>query len=227
MRFRLVPAAAAAVFALITVVPGYSANQRFGAATLGRSSSKVLYQTAWKGGVSGWARGGGRWTVRSGILSYSGDDVSALVVPYRLNRRNYSVEASIRLVTWKDTGISESHGFGILVRAKPGVDPSGDTAGLMAGIGRGFLGCDGVYSQSVVATADTDLTSLRTQNKAFLPKHTWHLYRADVRGDTITLSIDGRVVNTVTTKQFAASVGIGLFSLSTQLDVKDFRVLDL
>jgi hypothetical protein len=130
----------------------------------------------------------------------------------------------MRLMAWRETGISESHGLGLLIRARGPVDPTGDTAGLMAGLGKGFVGCDGVHSNALVATADTDLNAVAQDSRPFSAGHAWHTVRVEVRGNTIRLLIDGRLRTSTTTKQFAGATSIGLFSLSARIQVKNFSV---
>jgi thiol-disulfide isomerase/thioredoxin len=110
----------------------------------------TLYQASWSRGLTGWTHGGPAWTTGGGKLSYSGADASSLLAPVTIAGGSYAVQATIRMLAWKDTGVSENHGFGIRVRSRGAVDPTTGTAGLMVGIGRGFMGCDGVYSQAVV-----------------------------------------------------------------------------
>jgi hypothetical protein len=127
-------------------------------------------------------------------------------------------------VAWKNSGISENNGFGLLLRARGATDPSESTAGLMAGVGKGYMGCDGVYSQAVVATADTDLESLKTTNARFHPGPGWHVYGVAVHGNVIALSIDGKTLTTVTSSRMRGGTHVGLFSLGSQINVKNFTV---
>jgi hypothetical protein len=209
-------------FALAAMVLSASA---FTAAHAG--APRVLYQASWTHTMSGWRHSSGGWTDQRGILTYNGESASVLVAPFRAPATPYAVEATVRVLGWRQTGISESHGMGVLVRARGLVDPIGDTAGIMAGIGQGFVGCDGLHTQPVIATADTDLTSLNQDSKAFLPKRAWHVYRVEVRGTTLTLLIDGHLRTKVATKQFAGASSVGIFSLSTGIQVRNFRVLQL
>jgi hypothetical protein len=191
------------------------------------SNSKVLFKTTWVSAQRGWTPAGGAWKQSGGHLAYRGDAAAVLVAPYRVTRKNYAVEAAIRLVTWTNAGISENNGFGILLRAKSAVDPQVDTAGLLAGVGKGFMGCDGSYSQAVVATADVDLQSLKPKNDRFHPGSGWHRYRVQVRGNAIALVIDGHLYTSVTTARSASATRIGLFSLQSRIEVKNFTVYGL
>jgi hypothetical protein len=188
------------------------------------SSARVLYRASWGGVLAGWNYGGDAWTVQGKLLRYSGDAASDVLSPYRVVRANYALEATIRLVGFKDTGLSESRGFGILLRSSGAADPTENTVGLVAGIGRGFMGCEGISSQAVFTTGDTDFTSLKQRNASYHPNNAWHVYRVEVRGNAIKLSIDGKVLNSVTTKRFAGGNFVGLYSLGAQLQVKSFTI---
>src|SRR5579872_3732638 len=156
MRFRL-------MMALVAAAVGLGATAGSYAAPAG-GSARVLYATSWKGGLSSWTSGGASWTVKQGMLQYDGAAVTDLIAPYKATKASYAVEARIKLLGYKETGLSESYGFGILLRASGPVDPAQTTAGLMVGVGRGFIGCDGLSSQTAFATADTDLNSLKKHN---------------------------------------------------------------
>lgn len=186
--------------------------------------AKVLYRASWSHDASGWKTGGNTWNVHGGLLDFDGTDVSVFLAPYSTSTTRYAIEASIRLLAWKDSSVSENKGFGIVIRAVKASDPAAKTVGLVAGVGRGFMGCEGLYSQAVFATADTELNSLNKKNRAFRPGHGWHVYRVEVRDNTITLLIDGRVMNVATTSRYSSGKRIGLFSLASQLQVKSFTV---
>jgi hypothetical protein len=211
--------AMAAVLALGVLYPAHAAPAG--------NATKVLYRTSFRSDMSRWTAGGGKWTLQGGMLTYSGVAGSVVLAPYSAPRTHYAVEAVIKLVAWRDTGLSESNGFGLLLRARGPVDPTAATAGLMAGVGRGFLGCDGLYSQPSIATADTDLSALKQTSDRFRPGRAWHTYRVEVQGNTIKLLIDGHSRETVVTKQYAGATRVGLFSLGSQLQVKSFSIMQL
>jgi hypothetical protein len=190
-------------------------------------SAKVLYRASWSGALGTWTYGGDAWTVQGTLLQYSGDAASDVLSPYKVTRGNYAVQAAIKLVGFKDTGLSESRGFGILLRSTGAADPTENTVGLVAGVGRGFMGCEGISSQAVFTTGDTDFTSLKKKNASYHPNNAWHVYRVEVRGNAIKLSIDGKVMNTVTTKKFAGGNLVGLYSLGAQLQIKSFTIFGL
>src|SRR5690348_7831114 len=84
-------------------------------ATSLQGPSKVLFRASWSSGIHNWARSGGTWKVQGGMLTYGGVDVSMLLAPYTPRHGSYAVEAAIRLVNWKTSGLSESQGFGVLI----------------------------------------------------------------------------------------------------------------
>lgn len=182
------------------------------------------YSSSWGHGLEGWAKSSGGWAASRGVVSYSGAGASVLVAPARVKSGKYVVQAAVRLMAWRETGISESHGMGILIRATGPVDPTAETAGVMAGLGKGFVGCDGVHSNAVMATADTDFTALAQDKRAFSAGHAWHTVRVEVRGNTIKLIIDGRLRTSTSTRRFATGTSVGLFSLSARMQAKDFTI---
>lgn len=188
------------------------------------AAGNAAYVSSWSRGLSGWTHSSGGWTDSHGVVSYNGSSASVLIAPYHVHGSTYAVQASMRLMAWRETGISESHGMGVLIRAPGPVDPTGTTAGLMEGLGKGFVGCDGVHSNALIATADTDLNAVAQDSRAFSAGHTWHTVRAEVRGNSIKLFVDGRLRTKAATKQFAGNTSVGLFSLSARIEVKNFSV---
>jgi hypothetical protein len=188
------------------------------------AASGPAYASSWSRGLSGWAHSSSGWTVSGGVVSYNGSSASVLIAPYRVHRSTYTVQASMRLMAWRETGLSESHGMGILIRSRGPVDPTGDTAGIMAGLGKGFVGCDGVHSNALVASADTDLTPVAQDSRAFSAGHNWHTVRVEVKGTAIKLIIDGKVRTTAKTAKFTGASAVGLFSLSAHMEIKNFSV---
>lgn len=191
------------------------------------ASNPTLYRATWMSSASaaGWQSGGGKWTVANSVVTNTGNDASSYLAPFKLTRADYAVQARIRLVAWRHSGYSEDNVFGILFRGGPqgSADPA---TGLVGGVARGFLGCDGIFSWAGIATADTDAEVLKETFK-FRPEYGWHTYRAEVRGNTMRLLVDGHVRNTVTSKRLATQRAIGLYALAARIQVADFTVIGL
>jgi hypothetical protein len=191
------------------------------------AASNTAYASSWTKGLGGWTHSSSGWKDSHGVVTYDGSGASVLIAPYHTAGTSYAVQAKMRLMAWRETGISESHGMGLLIRARGAVDPSGETAGLMGGLGKGFVGCDGVHSNALLATADTDFNAVAQDSRAFSAGHSWHTVRAEVRGNVIKLLIDGKLRTSTTTRQFAGASLVGLFSLSARMQVKNFSVKKL
>lgn len=171
------------------------------------------------------AGGGGRWRTSGGLLTNTIDDPSSLLAPYRLTRANFAVQATIRLAAWRHSGSSEDNVFGILFRGA--VQGAANPAtGLVGGVARGFLGCNGLYSWAGIATADTDSEVLKETSK-FRPEHSWSTYRLEVRGNAMRLLVDGKLRNAVTSKRFAGQTSVGLYALAAASQVRNFTVIGL
>ena len=96
----------------------------------------------------------------------------------------------------------------------------------MGGVARGFLGCDGLYCWAGVATADTDTEVLKETTK-FRPGNGWHRYRVEVRGNHLRVLVDGRQVNSVSSRRMAGQTAVGIYALAAHIQVRDFKVLGL
>jgi 3-keto-disaccharide hydrolase len=196
-----------------------------GATSTSSATGQALFTANWKSGVAGWQVGGGRWHISGGLLTNTIDDPSSLLAPYRLTRANFAVQATIRLAAWRHSGSSEDNVFGILFRGA-GQGAANPATGLVGGVARGFLGCDGLYSWAGIATADTDSEVLKETSK-FRPEHGWHTYRLEVRGNAMRLLVDGKLRNAVTSKRFAGQKAVGLYALAATIQVRNFTVIGL
>ena len=59
----------------------------------------------------------------------------------------------------------------------------------------------------------------------FKPHAAWHTYRVEVKGNTITVRIDGGVVFQVTDNKYLAAGRIGLWSDRCQISVRNFKII--
>lgn len=136
-----------------------------------------------------------------------------------------AVQARIKLAAWTHSDSSENNLFGILFRGadQGAADPA---TGLVGGVARGFLGCDGLYSWAGIATADTD-TEVRKETSRYRPDRGWHTYRLEVRGNQMRLLVDGKLRNAITSKRFADQTAVGLYALAATIQIQAFRVIAL
>jgi hypothetical protein len=137
-----------------------------------------------------------------------------IFAPYTPENADYSVEATIRLVQDFRNGYS----FGIVVRAN-GQD------GYAVGVGRGWGGTHVCYLTGMWTV--NAIRDCKGQGLDFKPDSRWHIYRAEAKGNMITLSIDKAVYTSLTDNRFLSPGHVGLWSGGYQLEVRDFKVLQL
>jgi hypothetical protein len=163
----------------------------------------VLYQANWSAGMAGWV-GTGEWTPQPGRLvsDGSGTGGDSVLAPYQPASPDFAVEAVIR-------AINPNGGcyFGIVGRS---TSQGHYTAGFNSG-------------RATIGSTRTGVIA----GSAFDPGTGSHSYRAEFRGNRITLSIDGSAVTQATDSDFLASGQIGLASAACQIEVSGYRVLSL
>ena len=104
--------------------------------------------------------------------------------------------------------------FGIFLR-------SSSAGGYDAGVALGGSG-------TPLARITTDYFSVNSLSSApFDPGKAIHTYRAEVKGNTIKLSIDNNPLASTTDNQFLDPGQVGLYSDSVQLEVISFKVTAL
>jgi hypothetical protein len=178
-----------------------------------------LYHADWSQGIGGW-KGGSQWSVSSGgILASNGSSkiVDYLKAPFQPKTANYAVEAQIQFV--KETSTSDNAYFGIFVRSiipgKQGYD------------GYLFSGDSSDNGDAKIRIAD-EPNSSRVLGFVQYPLDTsWHTYRVEVQGNTITFFIDNQNVVQVTNNQFTSPGLIGLLDGTCQINVRSFTVFSL
>jgi hypothetical protein len=140
-----------------------------------------------------------------------------MLAPYKIApSADYAVEAEIRKVN------AEGSSFGIAVRS------NGLETGYAVGIGEG----SGPGWQSAVFRLDgtwgiPDGDDLVAQGQYFDPGDQWHTYRVAVSGNTFQLFIDGLIMVTATDDRQGAVERTGLWSIGSEIEVRDFRVIAL
>jgi hypothetical protein len=135
---------------------------------------------------------------------------------------NFTVEAQVQLVKYANTGAtSGENSFGVIVRSTGSAD----------GYGGGHCVSSGIFScasnqpdqrVAILWTADSKASVLGMA--LFRPAGDWHTYRVEVRGDNLSLLIDGGVVATATDNTYVKGAVVGLWSASCQLNVRSFTV---
>lgn len=135
---------------------------------------------------------------------------STLVAPTSCQPKttDYAVEATIQVVSFSDN----YSGFGINVRSGPSTtDPAGYSTYVDS--------ADGAN----IAVVGGDALN----NASFNPGTTFHVYRAEVKGNTITFLIDGKNVLSAVDNRFISTGQVGLWCANAQIELNSFKVFKL
>jgi hypothetical protein len=165
----------------------------------------VLYETGTgKGSFEGWSLTPD-WKHLTELLLNDGTgscfSIAPSFAPYKPTSADVVVEAQIQV-------LKNGCGFGVVVRADgdkgyaAGVDVNGNTYIWYRSGGNAVV-----------------------EGQAFKPGSEWHTYRVEVKGNTITLSIDNAVMASLIDNRFISAGSVGLWSRSYQLEVQNFKVM--
>lgn len=145
----------------------------------------------------------------SGVLQPTGD---------------YAVEAEIQLLRYTDEGmISGVASFGIVARGQD--DGSGYTAGPC--VSSGIFSCTKDQPTQRVAALWAKEGRTTLDVRPFRPAGEWHRYRVEVRGNTLTVQIDGNLALSATDNTYRNGGKVGLWSNRCQISVRSFEVTPL
>ena len=123
---------------------------------------------------------------------------------------DYAVEAKIQVVQFSD----QYSGFGINVR---GVPSSPNEPGYSTYIDSGNA------SGANISVVGGDVL----KSAPFNPSTDFHVYRAEVKGNTITFLIDGAAVLSVVDNRFISAGEVGLWCANAQIELSSFKVVKL
>lgn len=179
----------------------------------------ILYEADWSGGTRGWG-GPPDWKVGSAMLLNDGSGSGSKFMPILSPQRSpdiadYAVEADIRVLP----GGSRAS-FGVVVRA------DGKSGGYAVGVGSGWgrtakvVRLEGLWGTNII-------DARVAEGQVFDPGTGWHTYRAESKGNAITLLIDGAVMVTGNDNRYLSGGQQGLWSNQYQLEVRSFRVIAL
>lgn len=211
-----------------------------------QSPPRLPYQADWSRGMGGWV-GSEDWTTVNGMLVNNGGRDSqqiSITAPISLDAvRDYVVEADIQLVKYSDEGSTSAlNSFGLIVRS--GDNNSGYGVGHCVSVrGLTFVPEECAPNQPEVGAANSSpgdvapppafVTLIQTADDQdrevikvapFRPRDSWHHYRAEVKGNTIRLLIDGTEILTATDNRYLTGGRIGLWSKHCQINIKSFRI---
>ena len=176
----------------------------------------VLCQSGSNDNWSGWHLASG-WKRLSGMLLNDGSNggyngKSTLVAPVSCQPKtmDYAVEAKIQVVTFSDN----YSGFGINVREVPSsthepgystyIDSASENGANISAVGGDVL-----------------------KSASFHPGTDFHIYRAEVKGNTITFLIDGASVLSVVDNRYISTGEVGLWCANAQIEMSSFKVIKL
>lgn len=155
------------------------------------------------------------WKQLNGILLNDGTNGgyngrSTLVAPASCQPKtaDYAVEATIQVVSFSDN----YSGFGINVRSG---SASTDAAGYSTYIDSASGANISVVGGDVLNTAP------------FNPARNSHVYRAEVKGNTVSFLIDGATVLSVVDNRFISTGQVGLWCANAQIEMTSFQVFKL
>lgn len=166
------------------------------------ANGTVLYQADWSKDAGGWI-GPAEWKNVPGLLVSDGSNNGGdtVVAPFQPPTRDYAIEATIRAIN------PGGCYFGVVGR-------STSEGHYTVGYNGGRASIGSTHSYVIAGTG-------------FDPGKAAHVYRAEFRGNRITLIIDGNAVTQTTDNDFLAPGQVGLASASCQIEVSTYRVLAL
>lgn len=189
------------------------------------AGTALPYYANWSTGLGGWT-GTDDWNAVDGKLLSRGtgfDNQVSITAPVLLDRvQDYAVEAQIQLVRNSNAGaISGVASFGVVVRA----DSNGGGYGAGRCTSAGIFSCGG--PDSSVAVLWTAGNGMVLDATAFKPGEEVHRYRLEVRGNQLTVLVDGAVILTATDNTYLTGKRVGLWSDQAQISVLSFEVTPL
>jgi hypothetical protein len=172
----------------------------------------VLYETSTeKDGFENWPTTRD-WKRLNGMLLNDGTMKKSVPIyaPYKPKSADYVVEAEIRVNRSVD---HSSFGFFVRVNGNDGY-----AVGVLKYYGWRTAIC---YSNII-----DDYGNCIERSEEFDYKSTrdWHTYRVEVKGNTITMFMDGSPMTSTIDNRFLSAGQVGLWSRATQLDVRNFKV---
>jgi hypothetical protein len=179
-------------------------------------AAAVVCQSSSTDNWSGWSLASG-WKRLGGMLLNDGSNGGyngrpTLVAPRSCQPKtmDYAVEAKIQVVQFSD----QYSGFGINVR---GVPSSPNEPGYSTYIDSGNA------NGANISVVGGDVL----KSAPFNPSTDFHVYRAEVKGNTITFLIDGAAVLSVVDNRYISAGEVGLWCANAQIELSSFKVVKL
>ena len=183
--------------------------------------SNILYEADWSGGMNGWSGTSG-WTTTGGMLVNNGEGSAetgtpaSILAPYQPDTADYTIVAVIALSGTTKPVSGSVRAFGQVARYTSagaytfgcGPDPGSGLDNLfVANPGKGEPIVDNVLGQA-----------------PFDPGTGFHTYRFDLKGSTITVSVDSFQDIKVTDDRYTSAGQVGLWAAGTPISVKSFTI---
>ncbi|HBF34512.1 TPA: hypothetical protein DDW35_08100 [Candidatus Sumerlaeota bacterium] len=164
------------------------------------ADGKVIYEAAAPKDMKDWATENGKWAVKDGAITQTGEENPALV----LLDKEIPAEYVLTLKARKTGG---SEGFLILFKAKS----FGDRAWWNIG----------GWGNTQHALEGAGFTPDATKQEGTVDDNKWYDLKLEVKADVTRCSIDGKVIHEI--KAMKNTVGVG--SWNTQVEYKDIEVV--
>ena len=178
-------------------------------------TAAVVCQSSSTDNWRGWPLRSG-WKLLNGMLLNDGSNggyngKSTLVAPASCQPKtmDYAVEAKIQVVQSSDN----YSGFGINVRGIP--SGSSNEQGYST------------YIDTTSGAAISVIGGDALKSAPFNPGTGFHVYRAEVKGNTITFLIDGSVVLSVVDNKYISTGQVGLWCANAQIELSSFKLVKL
>jgi hypothetical protein len=193
-----------------------------GVITLLAQNNASLYTADWSSGLNGWT-GSSEWSVANGELisngHWSGNPTApattggdTIIAPYQPSTADYALQARIKILSTPDK-------CWLALRGRVQNDDSGYNGY--------FVGYDAYFGDGIIAYFAPKVGFVSLQSKSYSPGFAWHIYRAEFKGNQITLKIDGHTLLQVTNIANPNAGQVGLENGDCQIEVSGYRVFAL
>lgn len=210
-----------ALLVLVAVCVGPGPARAAGSTPKAHARSRVLYAANWRHGLRGWSGAVGAWSTSKGTLVTMGDGHSTVIAPYSVHRSSYTVSVKFRLIKLRGLGMYVANSFGILFRGGSGASPTGLAAGIFD-----YRNPGGRHVLLAMVTDPRDPTIAPSRNnyKQIQAPTGWFTYQLRVSGNHMRFTIGGQTLANTSQRAHRSGVHIGIFSNTTELEVRDFKV---
>jgi hypothetical protein len=154
----------------------------------------------------------GNWThtMVNGAVAPTGGDT--ILSPYKPPTADFAVEARIQIISNPDN-------CWVAIGGRIQNDGSGYDGY--------FVGYDAYYGDGVIAYFSPGSGWTPMRSNGFHPGNDWHIYRAEFKGNQITLKIDGSIVLQIMDNRLLNAGRVGLENGDCQVGVSSFQVTAL